>query len=325
MNYSTILITGCAGFIGFNFTQYMIQKYPKVHFIGVDKLSYCSNLQEVVKLDLNHSNFDFVKCNLLHIKSLKSIFKRYSIEVVIHFAAYTHVDLSFGNSIKFTKHNVLATHCLLETARLAEIKRFIHVSTDEVYGSKDSISTENSSLDPTNPYAATKAGAEYIVRSYYHSYKMPVIITRGNNVYGPYQYPDKLMPLFCLNLSQKKKCNIQGSGKQLRSFLYVSDAVKAFEIILLKGKISEIYNIGSKDEVSVLEVHRRLCQKFKLNANEYLNFIEDRPFNDHRYTMNSNKLKGLGWKQEIELDEGLNKCIDWYCQKYDQIKHLKLE
>lgn len=325
MDYKCILITGCAGFIGFNFTEYMIKKYPSTHFIGLDKLSYCSNLQAIVKLDQNHSNFDFVKCNLLHIKALKQLFKDYPIESIIHFAAYTHVDLSFGNSIKFTKNNILATHCLLETARLFKIKRFLHISTDEVYGSKDSISTENSLLDPTNPYAATKAGAEYIVRSYYHSYKLPVIITRGNNIYGPYQYPDKLIPLFILNLNQKQKCNIQGSGKQLRSFLYVMDAVKAFEIIMIKGKNAEIYNIGSQDEVSVLDVQKIVSDKFGLDSTQYLNYIDDRPFNDHRYAMDSTKLQQLGWKQSTSLDVGLDKCIKWYTQNYNQKKHQKMD
>lgn len=323
MEYSTILITGCAGFIGFNFTQYMIKKYPKTHFIGIDKLSYCSNLKAIVKLDLDYLNFNFIKCNLLHINALKLIFKDHQIDAVIHFAAYTHVDLSFGNSIKFTKNNVLGTHKLLEVARNSKVKRFIHVSTDEVYGSKNTVSTEDSVLDPTNPYAATKAGAEHLVKSYYHSYKLPIIITRGNNVYGPYQYPDKLIPIFILNLKQKKKCKIQGSGKQLRSFLHVIDAVKAFECILLKGEISEIYNIGSKDEISVLEIHERLCKKFDLNKDQYIEYVKDRPFNDHRYTMSSTKLRELGWEQQIRLEEGLKKCIEWYTVDYDQKSHTK--
>ncbi len=323
-SYSCVLITGCAGFIGFNFTQYIIKKYPNVHFIGLDKISYCSNLKATVKLDIDNSNFDFIKCNLLNMKNLKTVFKDNKIDVVIHFAAYTHVDLSFGNSIKFTKNNVLATHYLLEVSKSASIKRFLHISTDEVYGSKDTISTENSILDPTNPYSATKAGAEQLVKSYYHSYKLPIIITRGNNVYGPYQYPDKLIPLFILNLHQKEKCNIQGSGQQLRSFLYITDAIKAFETVLLKGKVSEIYNIGSDNEISVLGMQALLCKKFKCVPQAYLQFVKDRPFNDHRYNLDCTKLKNLGWKQEIDLDTGLDESIKWYTHDYNRKNHSKM-
>jgi len=302
----TILITGAAGFIGYNFTEYITKKYPKTKFIGLDKISYCSTKSI---FNLKRSNFTFVQCNLLNLDHLEEVFEK-GIDIVIHFAAYTHVDLSFGNSLKFTKNNILGTHNLVECARKYPVKRFIHVSTDEVYGSKDTISTETSLLEPTNPYSATKAGAEHIVSSYYHSFKVPVIITRGNNVYGPHQYPDKLIPLFILNLHNEKECNIHGSGDQLRSFLHVNDCIKAFETILLKGKISEIYNISSKDEFSVNEIYDMLCNKLKIKGTS--KNVKDRHFNDHRYQIDSSKLESLGWKQEIFMDEGLTDTIKWY-------------
>ncbi len=314
-----VLMTGIAGFIGSNCMVYFVQKYTNTAFIGIDKISYCSDIQNLDPI-LNKSNFKFIKCDLTDLKSLGKVFKNHKIDVIIHLAAYTHVDLSFGNSIEFTKNNILGTHNLAEYARINPVERFIHISTDEVYGSKNEISTENTMLDPTNPYAATKAAAEHILKSYHHSFGLPLIITRGNNVYGPNQYPDKLIPLFILKLIRGEKCTIHGTGNNKRSFLYVDDCVKAFEAILLKGKINNIYNISSYDELSVMEVTEKLVNILRPGEKTEDNIIlvKDRPFNDHRYNINSKKLSDLGWKQTINFELGIKKTIKWYSERIDR-------
>jgi dTDP-glucose 4,6-dehydratase len=256
----------------------------------------------------------------------------YNVNYVIHFAAQSHVQNSFEDSLQYTKDNILGTHTLLEACRkYGKIQKFIHVSTDEVYGESmlpshcnediDNISTkcteeeekkktEESILCPTNPYAATKAGAELIAQSYYHSFKLPIIITRGNNVYGPNQYPEKLIPRFIKLLNENNKVTIQGDGSNIRAFLHVSDVVKAFEIILEKGKIGEIYNIGSDEEqeYTVLDVAKLLIKKIKNDNNylQYITYIDDRPFNDKRYYISNEKIKELGWTITIDFENGLN-------------------
>jgi dTDP-glucose 4,6-dehydratase len=248
--------------------------------------------------------------------------KHYNIDTIIHFAAESHVDNSFGNSIEFTVSNILGTHTLLECSKeYGKIKRFIHISTDEVFGEVDiehEGCTEKSLLNPTNPYAATKAGAEFLVRSYYHSFKLPVIITRGNNVFGPNQYPEKLIPRFITKLLNAEKCPVQGIGETRRNFIYTEDVVKAVDIILRKGEINEIYNIGSQDEYSVLEILEILMREMdiKVNREEVIEYVEDRPFNDFRYSIRTAKLESLGWKKEIDFLEGIRKTINYYKNIY---------
>jgi UDP-glucose 4,6-dehydratase len=240
--------------------------------------------------------------------------KSYQIDTVIHFAAQSHVDNSFGNSIQFTMDNILGTHNLLECCRVyGNIKKFIHISTDEVYGEVDlnhEGCTERSLLNPTNPYAATKAGAEFLVKSYYYSYKLPIIITRGNNVYGPGQYPEKLIPKFITSLLKDQKCTIHGQGESRRNFIYVDDVSEAVETILFYGQIGHTYNIGTSNEYSVLEVFDILSNKLD-KSKDLKEFVEDRLFNDYRYSINSESLRSLGWKQQINFDEGLEKTIEW--------------
>lgn len=315
-----VLITGIAGFIGSNCIVYFVQKYTKTTFIGIDKISYCSDIHNFETIS-KKSNFKFIQSDLTDLKATEKIFLEHKIDIIIHLAAYTHVDLSFGNSLDFTKNNILGTHNLVECTRIHPVERFVYVSTDEVYGSKKEISTENTILEPTNPYSATKAAAEHIVRSYHHSFGLPLIITRGNNVYGPNQYPDKLIPMFILKLFNNEKCTIHGTGDNKRSFLHVSDCIKAFETILLKGKINNIYNIGSSDELSVMEVTEKLiqimCPGQKLKDKTVT--VEDRPFNDHRYHIDSQKLSKLGWKQEIQFEEGLKSTVKWYLDNIERL------
>ena len=250
---------------------------------------------------------------------LTQILEKYNITHVIHFAAQSHVQNSFEDSIKFTNDNILGTHTLLESCRkYGSIIKLVHVSTDEVYGeSMNSIEethkTEHSILCPTNPYAATKAGAELIAQSYNHSYKMPIIITRGNNVYGRNQYPEKLIPRFIKLLNENKKVTIQGKGTTVRSFLHAYDTAKAFETILEKGKIGEIYNIGCDEgmEYSVMNIAKILIKMIKKTDNyeKWIEYIEDRPFNDMRYYISNIKLKNLGWTINTNLLDGLNELV----------------
>lgn len=311
-----ILVTGVAGFIGSNFICYMVKKYPNINFIGIDKLSYCSNVDNFKEIS-DSNNFNFVKADLTNQTKINSIFQHNSIDVIIHFAAYSHVDHSFNDSITFVKNNVIGTTVLLEMSKKYNIKKFIHVSTDEVYGNSGTISSEKSLLNPTNPYSASKAGAEHMCMSYYHSFKTPIIITRGNNVYGPKQYPEKLIPKFIEILLNGDKCTIHGSGMQKRSFLYVDDVCKAFETILWKGKIGEIYNIGTEKEYTVMEITEKLIEKLcgTNNFDEKCKNVQDRPYNDQSYSIDSSKIHSLGWKPITNIDDGIDMTINYYKNK----------
>jgi UDP-glucose 4,6-dehydratase len=253
------------------------------------------------------------------------IITSYKIDYVIHFAAQSHVQNSFEDALQYTKDNIVGTHNLLEAVRkYGKIKKFIHVSTDEVYGESmieqnESKKTEESILCPTNPYAATKASAELIAQSYYYSFNMPIIITRGNNVYGPNQYPEKIIPKFIKLLCEDKKVTIQGDGSNVRAFIHVADVVKAFDIILEKGRIGEIYNIGSDDneEYTVKYVAEMLIKKIKKTDNygEHIEYIIDRPFNDKRYYISNEKIKKLGWDITEKFEEGIDNLIQMYNAK----------
>ena len=312
----SVLVTGCCGFIGSNVLTYLLKKYPYATFVNIDKLDYCSSLKNV-ECD-STSKYTFYKCDIRNADMIRSILKLHSIDTVIHFAAQTHVDNSFGNSIQFTLDNVLGTHTLLECCKeYGSIQRFIHISTDEVYGEvgfNDEECKETMILTPTNPYAASKAGAEHLVFSYYHSFKLPVIVVRGNNVYGPKQYPEKLIPRFTKLLLENKKCTIHGKGETRRNFIHVNDVGSAIEKILTKGIIGEIYNIGSKHEYSVMEIASKLVKRLKNtdSIEQHIEFVEDRCFNDLRYSISNQKLKDLGWSEEVEFEEGFASTIQWY-------------
>ena len=313
-----LLITGGCGFIGSNFINYIFDR-TEYNIINLDAMYYCASENNVKEEIRNNSRYKLIKGNLCSYDLVRHIINDYKIDYVIHFAAQSHVQNSFEDSLQYTKDNIEGTHTLLEVCRrYKNIKKFIHVSTDEVYGESmidddENKKTENSILCPTNPYAATKAGAELIAQSYYHSFKMPIIITRGNNVYGPNQYPEKLIPRFIELLKDNKKVTIQGDGSNIRAFLHSHDVARAFEIILEKGKIGEIYNIGSdvNQEYTVLQVARLLIEKIK-NTNDYNNwitYIEDRPFNDKRYYISNQKIKDLGWSIDMNFEDGINELL----------------
>jgi dTDP-glucose 4,6-dehydratase/UDP-glucose 4,6-dehydratase len=274
------LVTGGCGFIGSNFINYYFFKNKFNNIINLDAMYYCANENNVEEQIRMNPNYTLIKGNLNDVELLDTILKKYEITHVVHFAAQSHVQNSFEDSIKFTYDNVLGTNNLLESCRkYKKIQKFVHVSTDEVYGEsmntiEESCKTEHSILCPTNPYAATKAGAELMAQSYLHSYKMPIVITRGNNVYGKNQYPEKLIPRFIKLLQEGKKVTIQGNGSSVRAFLHAYDTAKAFEVILEKGVIGEIYNIGCDEnmEFSVLDVAKILIKMIKKTENydEYI-------------------------------------------------------
>lgn len=316
---TNLLVTGGCGFIGSHFINHMFAMYNKINIINIDALYYCANISNI-NVDVRESNrYKFIKGNIICQDLIDYILNSCHINYVVHFAAQSHVQNSFSDALQYTQDNILGTHTLLECCRkYGKVKRFIHVSTDEVYGESfigdyEQHKTENSILCPTNPYAGTKAGAELIAQTYYHSFKMPIIITRGNNVYGPNQYPEKLIPKFIKLLRENKKVTIQGNGSVLRAFLHVSDTVKAFNIILNKGSIGHIYNIGCNEhmEYSVLDVAKMLIKMIK-NTEDYdkwIEYIEDRPFNDKRYYISNQKLKDMGWNIKVNFKDGLHDIV----------------
>ena len=243
--------------------------------------------------------------------------KTENIDTIMHFAAQTHVDNSFGNSFQFTQNNIMGTHVLLESAKVAKIKRFVHVSTDEVYGEQQMDQKpmdEEQILEPTNPYAATKAGAEFLAKSYLRSFNLPLIITRGNNVYGPHQYPEKLIPKFINQLKRGRKVTLHGTGANKRNFLFVEDVARAFECILFKGQVGLVYNIGGSNELANIEVARDLIRLsgFGDRENDMMCFVEDRFFNDLRYHINSDRLFELGWREQVSWKDGILLTYEWY-------------
>eukprot|EP00976_Prorocentrum_cordatum_P085802 1186245-Prorocentrum_minimum.AAC.5 len=284
----------------------------------------------------------FVKGDITSPDLVNYLLSSEKIDTIMHFAAQTHVDNSFGNSFEFTMNNIYGTHVLLESARVVGgIKRFIHVSTDEVYGESsvglDSGNHEKHPLEPTNPYAATKAGAEMLVKAYHTSYKLPIITTRGNNVYGPQQYPEKLVPKFILLAKRGSlPLPIHGDGMACRSYFiqhllarfcikrdawvrfechrYVEDVAAAFDAILHKGVIGEIYNVGTTVERNVRSVAEDICKHFSLDPKSSLNSVEDRAFNDQRYFLETSKLAELGWEAKVQWEDGLKRTVDWYLE-----------
>ncbi|KAG8501675.1 hypothetical protein CXB51_004648 [Gossypium anomalum] len=291
-----ILITGAAGFIASHVCNRLIRNYPDYKIVVLDKLDYCSSLKN---LDPSRSspNFKFIKGDIASADLVHFILQTEFIDTIMHFAAQTHVDNSFGNSFEFTKNNIYGTHVLLEACKVTgQIKRFIHVSTDEVYGETDEDAVvgnhEASQLLPTNPYSATKAGAEMLVMAYGRSYGLPVITTRGNNVYGTNQFPEKLIPKFILLAMNGKILPIHGDGSNVRSYLYCEDVAEAFEVILHRGEVGHVL--------------------FNLDPESQIKFVENRPFNDQRYFLDDQKLKSLGWYERTTWEEGLKKTMEWY-------------
>tara|TARA_Y100000590_G_scaffold466776_1_gene643306 strand:- start:4563 stop:5600 length:1038 start_codon:yes stop_codon:yes gene_type:complete len=319
-----ILICGGSGFIGSNFIRSLINNY---RIINLDLLTYAASSSTLNDLN-NKRNYNFIKGNISNIKILKSIFKKYKPEYVINFAAETHVDRSIDSPSEFVNTNILGVFNLINYCMnyYKETKnkdfKFVQVSTDEVYGSviKGS-SIENSNLSPNSPYAATKTSADHLIISYYKTFNFPAIIARSSNNYGPYQFPEKLIPLIILNAIENKKLPLYGNGKHIRNWLFVEDNVNALKKVLFKGKKGNIYNIGGKEEISNLILIKKICRILdkilpRENKKKYeslIEFVSDRPGHDKRYSLNSNKIKKeLKWKPRIDLNLGLELTINWY-------------
>ena len=307
-----LLVTGGCGFIGSHFINHYWHRFPVRVLVNIDAMYYCANETNVDEHIRTANKYVFIQGSVTDAELVKQVLATYAITHVVHFAARSHVDGSFNESLAYTVDNVLGTHVLLEHFRnYPTLMKFIHVSTDEVYGESlhdEAPKSENTSvLCPTNPYASTKAAAELIAQSYYRSFRFPVIITRCNNVYGPNQYPEKLIPRFIQLLKANKKCTIQGTGTQTRSFLHVADVVEAFSLILNQGDVGEIYNIGSNEEYTVMEIATRLIRLIHCTEDpeEWIEYVPDRPFNDQRYHISNSKLITLGWTPRISFTEGL--------------------
>lgn len=309
MNY---LITGGCGFIGSNYINFLFKNKKVKNIINLDILYYCASIYNINENVRISDRYKFIEGDLNNYDLIENIFKEYKITHVVHFAAQSHVDNSFNNSLQYTYDNVKGTHTLLEAIKNVN-KNIImlHFSTDEVYGQTDNNEMdENSILCPTNPYSASKAAAEMYVRAYIYSYKLKIIISRGNNVFGYNQYPEKLIPKFINLLREGNRCTIHGNGETIRNFIFIDDVCTAVDYIINNGTFGQVYNIGSDHsyERSVMDVTKLLVKKIK-NDDDYTKYIitvDDRPFNDKRYLISNTKLKELGWKQTIDFDKGID-------------------
>lgn len=305
-----ILVTGGAGFIGSNFIRYMLGKYPDYQIINLDKLTYAGNLDNCKDYEGN-SNYTFVQGDIADIKLVDELAGK--VDVIINFAAETHVDNSIDDPEAFLKSNIVGTHVLLDAVKKYGHERYVQVSTDEVYGDiEDGFFTEKSLLKPSNPYSASKAGAEMLCMSYLRTYKTPVMISRCSNNYGPYQYPEKVVPLFVKRLINGEKVPLYGDGSNVRDWLHVIDHCRAVDLILHKGKIGEIYNISSNEEHSNLEITKRMLGILGL-PEDRIEFVKDRPGHDIRYAIDSSKIQNeLGWEPSVKFEEGFEEVVNWY-------------
>lgn len=320
-----ILVTGGAGFIGSNFILYWLKKYPHDSVVNLDKLTYAGNLENLKDVEKN-SNYSFIHGDICDSKSLNNAIK--GVDTVVHFAAESHVDRSIADPTEFVKTNVLGTQVLLDAALKNNVKRFHHVSTDEVFGSLDlndkNKFNERTNYKPRSPYSASKAGSDHLVSSYNFTYGLPTTISNCSNNFGPYQFPEKIIPLAITNLLENKKVPIYGDGLYVRDWLYVEDHCRAIDLILGKGKIGETYCVGGLDQdVNNLEVIKKLL--VLLGKDEAMvEFVKDRPGHDRRYAIDWSKIKNeLGWEPLHTFDEWLEKTVEWYKKNRQWWEHVK--
>lgn len=307
-----LLVTGGAGFIGSNFIKYILQKFPHYQIVNLDKLTYAGNLDNLSDIE-DHPDYQFVKGDICDSELVNKIMAD-GVNALVHFAAESHVDRSIYDPGIFVRTNILGTQVLLESALKFKIDLFLHISTDEVYGSlgKEGSFTESYPLLPNSPYSASKASADLLVRSYFETFRLPAIITRCTNNYGPYQFPEKLIPLFITNALFDLTLPIYGDGLYVRDWLYVEDHCKALDLILHHGKIGEIYNISGGNEKNNLEVTDLILKKLN-KPKSLVKHVKDRPAHDRRYSLDCSKIKTqLGWKSSTPFEEGISKTVDWY-------------
>lgn len=320
-----LLVTGGAGFIGSNFVRYWLNNHPKDFIVNLDALKYSGNLENLIGLD-KKTNYQFIKCDICDRKAVENVVKE-GVEVIVNFAAETHVDLSLYNPYEFIDTNILGTKSLLDAAAKYKIKRFHQISTDEVFGDLPFESykkfNEETPLNPRNEYAASKAAAEHFVMAYFHTYGLPVTISNCTNNIGPYQYPEKFLPLAITNVLERKKIPLYGSGKNIRDWLYVEDHCQAIEVILKKGQVGESYLIGSDhDEITNLEL-LKMVLKIIGKTLDYVEKVKDRPGHDRKYAVDWSKIKQLGWKPCHSLDQSVQLTVDWYINNEKWWKKIK--
>lgn len=317
-----LLVTGGAGFIGSCFVRYMLKNHPDYKIINLDALTYAGNLDNLKDIETN-PNYSFVHGNICDKQLVDSLMSQ--VDACVNFAAESHVDRSITGPEIFIQTNVGGTLNLLEMAKKHKISRYLQVSTDEVYGTlgKTGYFTETTPLAPNSPYSASKASADMLVRAYYETYKMPVLTTRCSNNYGPYQFPEKLIPLFISNLLKGEKVPVYGDGMNIRDWLYVYDHCSAIDTVLHKGRLGEVYNIGGNNEKANIEITKLLIKELGRDESS-IKYVEDRLGHDRRYAIDSSKIQNeLGWHPSVTFEEGIKITIDWYLNNQDWIKRLE--
>jgi len=322
-----LLITGGAGFIGSNFARYWIENYPDDRVIILDALTYAGNLENLESV-VSHANYRFVKGDIRDFELVTRLLSESSTDTIVHFAAESHVDRSILGPQDFIDTNIQGTFILLESVRKCwekdfEKKRFVHISTDEVYGSldfDDPAFTEDTQYKPNSPYSASKTASDHFVRAYYHTYGVPTITTHCSNNYGPYQFPEKLIPLMILKATRNEKLPVYGDGKNVRDWIHVLDHSKAIDTVINKGKIGEVYNIGGNTEKQNMEIVGLILDKLG-KPRDLIQFVKDRPGHDKRYAINITKIRRqLGWTPEYDFEKGLEDTIKWYLENEKWVK-----
>lgn len=314
-----ILVTGGAGFIGGNFIHYMLDRYSDIQIVNVDALTYAGEITKHKHIEGN-PQYTFVQADISDKQAMDTIFQLYSFDYIVHFAAESHVDRSIADPSIFLQTNVIGTQVLLELAKEYAVEKFMHISTDEVYGELDFATketfTEQTPLAPNNPYSASKAAADFLVRAYHETYGLPVNIGGCSNNYGPYQFVEKLIPLTITRLLKGKKVPIYGNGKQIRDWLHCYDHCSAIDFIIRNGKNGEVYNIGCQNERTNIEVVQQIMKLLEMPEG-YIQFVPDRLGHDQRYAINTTKLYNLGWNPSYTFEAGLNETVQWYIEHRD--------
>lgn len=314
MKRKKVLVTGGAGFIGGNFVQYMVNKYPQYDIYSLDLLTYAGDLAKHSAIE-NMNNYHFIKADIADRLTIIPMFEKEKFDYVVHFAAESHVDRSITDPEVFVRTNVLGTQVLLDAAKQVGVTTFVHVSTDEVYGELDfdptTFFTEETPLQPNSPYSASKASSDLLVRAYHETFGLPTIITRCSNNYGPFQFPEKLIPLTISRVLKNQKVPIYGDGKNIRDWLHVLDHCMAIDLVLHKGSIGEVYNVGGHNELTNLEVVKTIINTLG-RSEDLIEFVKDRLGHDKRYAIDPTKIEKLGWKPTYNFEKGIEQTIQWY-------------